>query len=115
MKDSMWAVSPDGSFTAYERDNPSQPILIEPEPDLEPLKNMLWKQFAGKQVRMEKINDWLLPTSYRETHVRDILRDFRKRKVVNASGYRGRFGFNKNPLISFRAERPEDIIKASRL
>ena len=38
MKDSMWAVVPDGTFTAFERDAPDQLILIEPEPSLEPLR-----------------------------------------------------------------------------
>ena len=108
MKDSMWAISPDGSFTAYERDNPSQLVLIEPEPDLQLLKNMLWTQFTGEQVHTKKIDNWSLYTSYREKHVRDIVRDYRKREIVDASGYRGRFGFDKNPLISFPAERPTD-------
>lgn len=107
MKDSMWTVSPDGSFTAYERDNPNQHVLIGPEPDFRLLKNMLWSQFAGKQVHTKQIDDWSLHTSYRERHVRDIVRDYRKRKIVDATGYSGRFGFNKNPLISFPAERPE--------
>ena len=31
MKESMWAVVPDGSFKAFERDTPDQLVLIEPE------------------------------------------------------------------------------------
>ena len=108
MKESMWAVVPDGSFTAYERDNADQLVLIEPKPDLRPLKDMLWKQFAGKQVRMEKIDDWSLHTLYREKHVQEIIRDYQKRNIIDASGYSGRFGVKKSPLISFHAKRPAD-------
>ena len=109
MKDSMWAISPDGSFTAYERDNPNQPVLIEPEPNLEPLKKMLWSQFAGKEVHMRQIDNWSLSTSYREKHVQDIIRDYQKRDIIGASGYSGRFGVKKkNPLISFPIKRPAD-------
>ena len=108
MKDSMWAVSPDGSFTAYERDNPNQHVLIEPKPDFRLLKYMLWSQFAGKEVHMKQIDNWSLYTSYREKHVQDIIRDYQKRKIVDASGYSGRFAPNKNPLISFPTKQPAD-------
>ena len=108
MKDSMWAVTPDGSFTAHERENPEQLVLIEPEPDFKLLKDMLWKHFAGTKVRMKKINDWSLPTLYREKHVQDIIRDYRKRNIIDATGYSGRFGVKKNPLVSFPTRRPED-------
>ena len=109
MKDSMWAVSPDGSFTAYERDNPNQRVLIEPKPDFRLLKNMLWSQFAGKEVHMKQIDNWSLFTSYREKHVQDIIRDYQKRDIIGASGYSGRFGVKKkNLLISFPTKRPAD-------
>ena len=108
MKDSMWDVTPDGSFAAHERNNPEQLVFIEPEPNFELLKDMLWKQFAGKQVRMEKIDDWSLLTPYREKHVQEIIRDYQKRNIIDASGYSGRFGVKKSPLISFPAKRPAD-------
>ena len=108
MKDSMWDVTPDGSFAAHERNNPEQLVFIEPEPNFELPKDMLWKQFAGKQVRMEKIDDWSLLTPYREKHVQEIIRDYQKRNIIDASGYSGRFGVKKSPLISFPAKRPAD-------
>lgn len=112
MKDSMWAispyVSPEGSFSAYEREDPSQLVLIKPEPSLHLLEDKLWAQFAGEQAHTKKIDNWSLYTSYREKHARDIVRDYVKREIVVASGHEGRFGFTKNPLISFPAERPTD-------
>lgn len=106
MKDSMWTVSPDGSFAAYERDNPDQHVLIEPIPDFRLLKNMLWSQFAGKEVHLKQIDNWSLFTSYREKHVHDIMRDYQKRDIIGANG---KFGVKKkNLLISFPTKRPAD-------
>ena len=107
MKESMWAVVPDGSFAAFERDTPDQLILIEPKPNLEPLKDLLWENFAGQQVYMAEIYDWLLRELYLEKHVHQVLRGYRNQKIVNFSDYEGRFAFSSNPLVSFPLWRPE--------
>ena len=106
MKESMWAVVPDGSFTAFERDNPDQLVLIEPDPNLEPLKDRLWTNFAGQQVRMKKIYDWLLSELYLKKHVHQVLREYRKQRFVDFSDYGKRFAFGSNPLVSFPLGRP---------
>ncbi|MFQ5923824.1 MAG: three-Cys-motif partner protein TcmP [Anaerolineales bacterium] len=41
IKDAMWSVIPDGTFTASERATPDQPVLIVPEPDLRPLEDAM--------------------------------------------------------------------------
>ena len=108
MKESMWAVVPDGSFTAFERDTPDQLVLIEPDPSLEPLKNLLWENFTGKQVYMEEIYDWLLRELYLKKHVHQVLREYRNQGFVDFSGYEGTFAFSKNPLASFPLWRPAE-------
>ena len=106
MKDSMWAISPDGSFSASQRANPEQLVIFEPKPNLEPLKDSLWTVFAGKQLRMEKIYEWLLGELYLEKHVHEVLREYRKREFIKCSDYGMRFAFSNNPLVSFPPERP---------
>ena len=106
MKDAMWSLTPDGSFTASERQNPSQLVLIEPEPNLAYLKDRLWARFAGRQVPMSEICDWLLGELYRETHLHQVLREYRKQGFVQFSGYGGRFSFRQNPTVHFPAKRP---------
>lgn len=106
MKESMWAVAPDGSFTASERDTPDQLILIESEPSLEPLKDLLWRNFTGRQVYMEEIYEWLLHELYLKKHIHQVLREYRNQKIVNFSDYEGRFAFNSNPFVSFPLLRP---------
>lgn len=108
MKDAMWAVTPDGSFTAFERHNPNQMVLIVPDPNLEPLKANLWARFAGQQVRTDDVHDWLVGELYLPKHLHQVLRDYRKRGVVSFSDYNGRFGFSKNPSVSFPPERPKE-------
>ena len=107
MKQAIWSVTPDGSYTAYERDSPNQPVLIQLQPDLQPLEDALWKRYAGKQVRMDEIYDWLLGEVYLEKHFHQLLRGYRNKDVVQASGYAGRFAFGKNPLINFPASMSE--------
>jgi len=113
IKEAMWSVTPDGSFTAFEHHNPSQLVLIEPEPDLKPLEDRVWACFAGKQVHMEELYDWLLGELYRQTHLHQVLREYRNRKLVKFSDYEGRFAFNKNPRVHFPPQRPQEVSPVS--
>ena len=108
MKESMWAAVPDGSFKAFERDNPDQLVLIEPELNLKPLKDLLWENFAGRQIRMKQIYDWLLQEWYLKKHVHQVLKEYKDQGFVNFSDYGKRFGFKNNPLVSFPPARPAD-------
>ncbi len=110
IKEAIWAVTPDGSFTAFEHHSPNQLVLIVPDPDLKPLENLLWEHFTGKQVRMEEIYEWLLEQLYRKTHLHQVLREYRNRKIIECSGYTGRFAFRKNPVIRFPPDRPSEFI-----
>jgi len=108
MKRAMWSVTPDGSFTAFESHSPDQLVLIEPEPDLRPLEDMLWAEFAGREVRMRAVHEWLLGQVWREPHLHKILRQYRDQGIVTFTDYPDRFGLSdsKNPLAHFPVERP---------
>ena len=106
MKESMWAVVPDGSFTAYQRDNPDQLVLIEPEPNLEPLRDLLWANFGGRQTRMNEIYGWLLRELYLKKHLHQVLKEYAEQGFVRFSDFGKRFGFSNNPLVSFPPVRP---------
>ncbi len=49
MKRAMWSVTPDGSFSANERDSPNQPVLLVPEPYLNPLEVFVMGQICWKE------------------------------------------------------------------
>jgi three-Cys-motif partner protein len=106
MKGAMWSITPDGSFTASERYSPHQYVLLTPTPDLKPLEESLWNSFAGKKVSMDELYSWLVNEIYNESHLNDVLRDYRKKGIITASGYTGRFAFSHNPIITFPPSRP---------
>lgn len=103
MKDAVWAVTPDGTFTANERNTPNQLVLIVAEPDLRPLKQALLSAFSGQKVRMTVLDEWLVPQTYLPKHLHQALRELRDEGYVCFSDYEGRFAFNKNPVVSFAA------------
>ena len=106
MKEAMWRTTHSEVFTAFEYHNPSQPVLIEPKPNLAPLADRLWTEFAGKQVSTAELYQWLLGESYCQPHLHTLLRQYRSNGTVDCSGYEGRFAFKKYPLWSFPSERP---------
>lgn len=106
MKDAMWATAPEGSFTASERDNPDQLLLLVQDPDLRPLEDALWKAFCGQTVSMEELYDWLLGELYLDKHLHKVLNRYRKERIVEFSRYDRRFAFSKNPFVSFPTCRP---------
>lgn len=104
MKQALWSVTPDGSFTALERDSPNQPVLIRPDPDLAPLERALWNQFKGRSVRMVEVYDWLQNQVYLRKHLHTVIHAWLASSAVTADDYEGRFAFIKNPRIVFPDE-----------
>ena len=104
-KDALWTVAPLGEFKAFERDNPNQIVLIETEPNLKPLEDRLWQEFAGKTVRMKELYHWLLFETYLRKHLHIVLSGYRKNNIVEFSDYGNRFGFRRNPILTFPSKR----------
>ena len=102
MKGTLWAVTPDGTFTAHELHTPEQLVLLAPEPDLRLLKNNLSREFAGQTIRMEQLYEWLLDTLYLRKHLHQILREMRKEGMALFSDYDGSFAFKKNPCVEIK-------------
>ena len=50
-----------------------------------------------------QLDDWVLGTNWRSTHLNQTLRALRAEDKLEASGYEGRLGFSldKNPRITF--------------
>ena len=101
MKNTMWRIIPDGSFSANEKDSPNQPVLLIPEPNLSPLEEKLMKDFSGRTVNMNTLYDWLLKETYVEKHLHSVLRNLRNSKKILATDYGDRFAFKYNPIWHF--------------
>jgi len=99
MKESMWAVCPDGGFYARKTDDPSQQWLITPKPDLAPLREWIVTRLKRRPQRWRDLADTLRVEVWRDKHLTDVLRQMRRNGEIKASGYSGRFGPSANPLI----------------
>lgn len=106
IKEAIWKLAPDGSFTAYQNTNPAQLLLLQPEPELGILETNLWLQFAGQTVRYQQIKHWLLDELYLPKHLHQVLRDYCKAKVITTSDCAPRFIAKNEPVVTFPPERP---------
>ena len=106
IKETMWGVIPDGTFSASEKDSPHQPVLLVPEPDLLPLESAIWQEFSGRSADVNQMHEWLVDQLYLPKHLHAILRSYRRQGVVEVSGYDPPFAFGKNPVFSFPCKKP---------
>jgi three-Cys-motif partner protein len=100
MKDCMWSVCPDGGFYTRKSIDITQQVLIEPEPDLKPLRRWLVKQLQEGPKRWSELEDLLRPEIWRMPQLNDIIREGRKDGWIAASDYEGKFTRPANPLLS---------------
>ncbi len=104
MKDAIWSVIPDGSFSAYEKDRPEQLVLLVPEPELHAFEKEIRSKLSMKAIHYTELINWMEVTKspYRDKHLNDVIKKMKKNRMVECSDYEGRFGFEKNPLIRLR-------------
>jgi three-Cys-motif partner protein len=90
MKDAMWAVDPGGGFTFSDRLD-GENVLFTPEPDLRPLRRELLRAFAGQTAASPEELEWyaILQTPYKDTHVRPVLRELERDRIIAVQRPRG--------------------------
>lgn len=101
MKQTMWRVLPDGSFTAYERDRPDQGVLISATetPDRQ-VALLLEERFGGKTVRLvEDIYPIVDASPLRRVHIHPILREAIRQGTVRNLDQPGKFTISRNPRL----------------
>ena len=103
MIDSIWAACPDGSFSAYERDNPEQLTLITLDPNLKPLKQRLQKEFAGQKVNMDEIYKWHWKTQvFKKKHLHEVIKELKDNNLIEIELFPDkRWGFKNIKEIRF--------------
>ena len=106
MKGAMWSVIPEGTFAAFERHNPDQLVLIQPNPSLQPLVDKLWADYAGQSVSMPDLYNWLATQLYRKPHLHSVLTELRKRESVKFNGAYDWIPFKNAPIITLSNEVP---------
>jgi hypothetical protein len=107
MKKAMWKVDESGEFRFSDATDPNQLILLEKSPNFSALREHLLGAFAGKEVSVARIEEFVLvETAFRETHYKGMLKvletDTRQLEIVRAPlGRRaGTFG-DPNMVVRF--------------
>lgn len=74
MKECIWNAAPDGGYEVFQRDDPKQPLLITPVPDLEPLKEWLIERLEQRPRTRDELKDAIRSTLWRPTHLTKVVR-----------------------------------------
>ena len=102
-KDAVYAVIPDGSYTAFERDRPEQTVLFGSNvaPPLNRIRTLLWAKFAGKTVRLNEIYDTIDLSLFRRTHAHQVLKEDVATGLIQNLNEPGKFVISHNPTLRF--------------
>lgn len=104
MKDAMWKADPGGGTRFSDRFAGQQVLLAGDNTDFQPLRSALREQFAGCQVSVRDLENFvLIETPYRKAHLRrQALVPLRKEGVIEVvgQGSSGR-GFRADTLVAF--------------
>ncbi|MHB8231543.1 MAG: three-Cys-motif partner protein TcmP [bacterium] len=106
MKEAMWKVDASGSFQFSDVGH-NEPVLFEEGPDYHQLKKMICKEFKGKSVSIDKLENFILTqTPFRETHYkRQILGPMEKLQPpeikIECRGERRKGTFPPDCVINF--------------
>ena len=99
MKDAIWKVAPDGGYYARKSVDIAQQLLIEPEPDLAPLRDWVRQRLKDGPKRWQALQTELRPELWRETHLNQQIREMRNSGAIKASGFMPPFSAKANPLL----------------
>ncbi len=112
MHEAVWKICPTGGFKVRINDNPDQEYLIEPEPDLEPLKNWLWDRYRNKTVAMHEIysdrHDPLNGTFYLKKHLHEVIKELSQKGEITGPE---KLVFSHDPKISFARKKAKQSKK----
>ena len=104
MKNAIWAVCPEGGYFASQKDNLSQPLLIEPEPDLSNLYNWIVETLLESGgCRWHDLSNKLIDEIWLDKHLRKVLSQMRKQDEVIATEFSGMFCKGNNPFLSMKS------------
>lgn len=105
MKESMWKVDGQGTFTFSDRTDPFQTVLFELKPNYNDLKKLLIDQFRGKTVTIEEINEFIITeTAYLDSKIKtEILKpmEYVNPSEIRVESKRKRGTFPSGTIITF--------------
>jgi three-Cys-motif partner protein len=107
MKEAMWKVDDTGSFQFSDHyDARGLMSLFSAQPNIAPLRNAIQKTFAGRQISIERLQDWVIAeTEFLPKHLkRPVLapmEDASELSVVNPAPKRRKGTFSDGTILKF--------------
>jgi three-Cys-motif partner protein len=108
MKECIWKACPGGGYYASKSDNPRQQVLIQPEPDLRPLRSWVTEQLSAGPKRWQDLAEELRGELWLGKHLNDVIHDMRRDGEIDAGGFTGMFAQSNNPCLSL-STRPKQM------
>src|SRR5262249_36155796 len=108
MRECMWKACPDGGFYASKADNPRQRLLIQPEPNLRPLRDWLTERLSAAPRRWQDLTEDLREELWLGKHLNEVIREMRNSGDIEADEYAKKFARSNNPRLRVRA-RPDEV------
>ena len=99
MKECIWKACPDGGYYARVKDDPRQQYLIEPEPNLAPLREWVLGKLSTGPRQWQTLIGEVRAEIWLPKHLRQVLSTLRKERAIIDDRYTGRFGASNNPRL----------------
>ncbi len=101
MKECIWKACPDGGYYASKSDNPDQMLLIEPEPNLQPLCRWIESQLENGPKRWNELTENLRSELWIGKQLNKCISEMKKDKIISPipNSYSGKFSMKNNPLL----------------
>jgi hypothetical protein len=85
MKEAMWRVDESGEVRCSDATNPAQTLLFTPAPDFGALRRLIVERFAGQEVSVGEIEEFVLAdTPFKTTHYKKLLAELEKEGWIEA-------------------------------
>ncbi len=100
MKECVWKSCPDGGYLARKGDKINQEILIQPEPNLIPLRKWIASTLAQRPHRWQELAELNRRELWLNKHLNSEIKWLLKHGELSATDYSGRLSAKANPLLS---------------
>jgi three-Cys-motif partner protein len=104
MKDCMWKVCPDGGFYASKSENPTQVILLQPEPDFRPLHDWVVERLSTGPKRWQTLTTEVREELWLGKHLNGVIKSMKENDEIVADEFMGRFAQTNNPRLCLGQE-----------
>jgi len=102
IKNVVWKCCPDVGYYVRKTDDPKQQYLIQPQPDLNPLKQWVIDKLHDRNYTWTELEELLRQEIWLKKHLWQVVKELKDVKRVIASNYKDKFSQKANPTFSLK-------------